>query len=121
MTTVIAFSKASRVMSSRGRTSSATQRSSASALASVLTRFSSSSAAMVLEYGSESPSASIADDIVLAVYMPPQEPAPGQACCSIARKVSSGIRPAAYCPTASNTETIVRSSPSWWPGLMVPP
>ena len=53
--------------------------------------------------------------------MPPQEPLPGQAFCSIARNVSSGMRPALYSPTASNTDTMVRSSPAWRPGLMVPP
>ena len=30
------------------------------------------------EYGSDMPSASIADAIVLAVYIPPQAPGPGQ-------------------------------------------
>ena len=121
ITTVMAFSKAARVRRSRGRTSAAMQRSSASAAASVERVFSSSSAASVLEYGNDRPSASIAEDIVLAVYIPPQLPWPGQAWRSIAWNVSSGMRPAAYSPTASNTDTMVRSWPSWWPGLIVPP
>ena len=52
------------------------------------------------------PSASIAEAIVLAVYMPPQEPAPGKACCSTSASSASVILPAACWPTASNTETM---------------
>ena len=44
-----------------------------------LSAFSASSAAIVEEYGRLMPIASIAEDMVLAVYIPPQEPAPGQA------------------------------------------
>ena len=40
------------------------------------------------------PSASIAEAIVLAVYMPPHDPAPGHACCS--RSASAGV--ATACP-----------------------
>ena len=35
------------------------------------------------------PSASMAEAIVLAVYMPPQAPAPGQLCCTISLRSSS--------------------------------
>ena len=59
--------------------------------------------------------------MVLAVYMPPQEPVPGMACCSISRRSSSLILPAAFWPTASNTLTMFRSWPFQWPGRMVPP
>ena len=41
---------------------------------------------MVELYGSESPSASKAELMVLAVYMPPQEPLPGMARRSISQK-----------------------------------
>ena len=41
--------------------------------------FDGSSAGVDELYGNDMPSASIADAIVLAVYMPPQAPAPGQA------------------------------------------
>ena len=67
--------------------------------------------------------ASKAEDMVLAVNMPPQEPAPGQALHSTRRTCSSSMVPATRWPTASNTETTVRSSslPGTRPGLMVPP
>ena len=49
--------------------------------------------------------------IVLAVYMPPQEPEPGIAHFSICLKSSWSMRPMVNSPTASNTETMVRSLP----------
>ena len=67
------------------------------------------------------PSASNDDDMVLAVYMPPQEPADGQALRSMPSKSSFDMRPAVNSPTASNAETMVRSLPFQLPGLMVPP
>ena len=66
----------------------------------VLSTFSASSAAMVDEYGRLIPIASIALDMVLAVNIPPHEPAPGQALRSIAASSSSVILPAACSPTA---------------------
>ena len=57
------------------------------------------------------PSASNADDIVFAVYMPPQEPLPGMAWRSIWQKSSSLILPALNWPTASKTLTMFRSCP----------
>ncbi len=57
------------------------------------------------------PSASKALLIVLAVYMPPQEPLPGMARRSIWQKSSSLILPALNWPTASNTLTMFRSWP----------
>ncbi len=57
------------------------------------------------------PSASKALDIVLAVYMPPQEPVPGMARFSICSRSSSLRLPAAFWPTASNTLTMFRSWP----------
>ena len=65
--------------------------------------------------------ASMAEDMVLAVYMPPQEPTPGQEWRSTSSSSASSIRPALYSPTASNALTTVRFLPSRWPGLMVPP
>ena len=56
--------------------------------------------------------ASMAADIVLAVNMPPHEPAPGQARRSISSSSSCGMRPAPAAPTASNTLTTVRSCPA---------
>ena len=59
------------------------------------------------------PIASNTDDMVFAVNIPPQEPAPGQACRSTSQRArSSEIRPALCCPTASNALTTVRSRPS---------
>ena len=51
------------------------------------------------------PQASIADAIVLAVYIPPQAPAPGQALCTTALNCFSSIEPATFCPHASKAET----------------
>ena len=67
------------------------------------------------------PIASIAEDMVLAVNMPPHEPLPGQAWRSTSSSSRSSIRPALNCPTASKALTTVRSRPCRWPGLMVPP
>ena len=49
--------------------------------------------------------------MVLAVYMPPQEPVPGIARISISRRSASLMLPAAFWPTASNTLTMFRSCP----------
>ena len=57
------------------------------------------------------PSASKAEDMVLAVYMPPHEPVPGMARFSISSRSSSLNLPAAFSPTASNTLTMFRSLP----------
>ena len=50
--------------------------------------FAGSSAGIDELYGSDMPRASIAEAIVLAVYMPPQAPAPGQAFATIACRVA---------------------------------
>ena len=68
--------------------------------------------------GSDSPKASMAEAMVLAVYMPPQEPGPGIAVRSTSLNCSSVIAPAAFWPTASNTEITSRRSA---PSAMVPP
>ena len=72
-------------------------------------------------FGRLRPSASMADAIVLAVYMPPQEPAPGQACRSRSANSPSDSFPAACWPTASNTETMSTGWPRQMPGMIVPP
>ena len=59
----------------------------------------------------DSPIISITVAMVLAVYWPPQAPAPGHARFSMARKSSSDILPAAFAPTASNTSSTVKSRP----------
>ncbi len=67
--------------------------------------------------------ASMAEAIVLAVYMPPQEPGPGMEHFSIAARPAASSLPAACWPTASKTETMSHSCwvPGWMPGRMVPP
>ena len=55
------------------------------------------------------PIASMAELMVLAVYMPPHEPAPGQASHSIAWTPFSSSLPAWYWPTASKMETMSMS------------
>ena len=57
-----------------------------------------SSAGVLLLYGSDRPSASMAQPMVLAVYMPPHAPDPGHALCTIAERVSSVMRPATNSP-----------------------
>jgi hypothetical protein len=44
------------------------------------------------------PSASIAEAMVFAVYMPPQAPAPGQAWRTMSCRCSSSMRCAMYSP-----------------------
>jgi len=51
--------------------------------------------------GRQSPMASMPVDIVLAVYMPPQAPAPGHACRSRSSMTSLGVRPASPAPSAA--------------------
>ena len=68
------------------------------------------------------PIASMAELMVLAVYMPPHEPAPGHDSHSIACSFFSSILPAWNLPTASKIETMSTSSPSGpTPGRMLPP
>ena len=67
------------------------------------------------------PIASMADAIVLAVYMPPQAPGPGHAVHSMPWRSSSSMRPALKAPTDSNADTMSTSRPRKLPGRMVPP
>jgi hypothetical protein len=108
-------------MMALGRSSSDTSRRRQRPLSAVLSRFSSSSFAIVDEPGRLIPMASMALLIVFAVYMPPHEPLPGQACRSIWTNSSREMLLALIAPTASKTLTTVRSFPFQWPGLMVPP
>ena len=68
--------------------------------------------------GSDNPKASMAEAMVLAVYMPLQEPGPGIAVRSTSFNCASVIAPAACWPTAVNTEMTSRRSA---PSAMVPP
>ena len=55
------------------------------------------------------PIASATDAIVLAVYMPPQAPSPGQIARSMRSTSSRLMSPRAHAPTASNASMIVTS------------
>ena len=59
--------------------------------------------------------------MVFAVYMPAQDPAPGQATRSSSARSPSVIRSAANAPTASNTSWTVTSRSRNRPGMIVPP
>src|SRR5207249_5636153 len=61
-----------------GRRSRPIASTSTTADCAALSAFSGSSAAIVEEYGKLIPIASITEDIVFAVNIPPHEPAPGQ-------------------------------------------
>jgi hypothetical protein len=69
----------------------------------------------------EMPSTSNASAIVLAVYWPPQAPAPGEATDSSSDRSASDSLPAACAPTASKTSWIVTSLPRKRPGAIEPP
>src|SRR6266849_2750912 len=82
--------------------------------------FSGSGEAICEEFSRLMPSASNEDDMVLAVYWPPQAPTDGHAFFSMPSKSSFDILPAASAPTASKGETMVSFCPFQNPGLMVP-
>ena len=56
-------------------------------------------------YGKAIPKASMAEAMVLAVYIPPQAPAPGQALRTTSLYSFSSIVPATFSPQASKAET----------------
>ena len=110
MVTVIAFSKASRLKISEGLMPRSISRTTASPAARQSFRFWSDTASWADELGSDKPRASMADAMVFAVYMPPQEPGPGIDVASMSLSAISDKFPAAYWPTASKTETTSRRS-----------
>ena len=82
MTVVIAFSNALlRQDVARADAALDAARTTAAPARAQSSRLSSEMAACAELFGRLSPSASIAEAIVFAVYMPPHDPAPGQACC----------------------------------------
>ena len=84
-------------------------------------RLSPETAGMLESLGRLSPRASIADAIVLAVYIPPQLPGPGIDVDSITFSSRSPIFFAACWPIASKMLMISTSLPSSEPGRIVPP
>jgi hypothetical protein len=77
-----AFSKDSLVRRSRGRIFFSMQILMASAAFVHSLIFAGDSAGFEEDPGRHNPMASMAVDMVFAVYIPPQAPAPGHACCS---------------------------------------
>ncbi len=108
ITTVIAFSKAFLVIISDGRIFFSIRLTTASPASLASFFFSSEIASWAELSGKLIPKASIADDIVFAVYIPPHEPGPGMALFSISRSSFSSMLPPACAPTASKTETMSR-------------
>ena len=125
MTVTIAFSKAARVMTSRGLRSCSRRRRTARPARKHSSSFPPSSAGVEDEYGRLIPRASIAQAIVFAVYIPPQAPAPGQLSWMMVFRSSAVIRPARNSPydCAASTMSRACSSPPKrvQPGLIVPP
>jgi hypothetical protein len=83
MTTAMALSNASRVMMSRAVSPARSMPTTASPLARANPSRRRSTAGGEAEPGSDIPIASAAQAMVLAVYMPPQAPSPGQMARSI--------------------------------------
>src|SRR5690606_9928366 len=98
VTNVMAFSKAARVMMSLGRRSRSRSPRSAAPAAVHSSSFAGSVAGMDALYGSVMPRASAALAIVLAVYMPPQAPAPGHACRTTCSNRGVSMVPARSAP-----------------------
>ncbi len=123
MVTAMAFSNASFTMIWRGRMPFSSRSTTASPERRASSSRRGSTAAGEALPGSDMPSASPTEAMVLAVNMPAQLPSVGQAWRSIRASSSSLRAPAALAPTASNTLTTsrARSSPGMWPGRMLPP
>src|SRR5699024_11314294 len=71
--------------------------------------------------GSAMPMASHRQFMLLAVYIPEQEPQPGQQLQVQSSSCASSIMPALYAPTASNILERLTSSPSYRPASIGPP
>ena len=89
ITTVIAFSKARRVMICRGTMPRSIRFTTAAPAREQSSRFCPETASCAELFGKLMPSASMAEAMVLAVYMPEQDPGPGMevrstklSCCS---------------------------------------
>ena len=121
ITTVAAFRNAVLVMICRGGSPAASAATTASPVRRARSVRSAETAGADASPGSVMPSASAQADMVLAVYIPAHDPAPGQAARSTASRSASDILPAECSPTASNTSWIVSDRPSACPGRMVPP
>mmetsp|Transcript_120670 Transcript_120670/g.341211 ORF Transcript_120670/g.341211 Transcript_120670/m.341211 type:complete len:360 (-) Transcript_120670:340-1419(-) len=122
LTTTIAFSKDFLVTMSRGFRFRSRRARIAFAACSHSFSFSGDTAGDDELKGSDRPRASTAHAIVFAVYMPPQAPAPGQACLTMSARHWSSMLPVMNLPYASKVETMSSFSPSRdRPVAMVPP
>src|SRR3954447_26823753 len=117
----IAFSSASLVMIPLGRRSVSSSSIASMPTLSATSPFLPSSAGTIALPIGEIPSTSNAIAIVLAVYWPPQAPAPGEAWLSRSVSSSSVRSPAAWAPTPSNTSWIVTSLSRQRPGAIEAP
>jgi len=119
-TEAMALSIEARVTKVRGRTSRRTRSMTSSPVRRAASSFLGSTAGISLSPAGERPMNSMTMLMVLAVYWPPQAPAPGQATDSIAYSSLAGTLPAPKPPIASYTDTMSWSWPWYWPGRMVP-
>lgn len=103
MSTASAFSKASRVMRSRGRTFSRTRSITRMPESFAKRRRADITAGIVPFPGSAIPRTSVKQFIEFAVNIPEQDPQDGQHLSSISMKIVFVIRPAWKAPTASAT------------------
>ena len=101
-TTMMAFSKASMVMMSRGMMPRSSMPWTAAAAWCAIPSLLGSMAGTEAAPGMDMPKASMAEDMVLAVNMPAQAPSPGQAMRSMAKSSSNVRLPLEWDPTASN-------------------
>ncbi len=120
ITTVMAFSNASLVMIWRAVIPSRSSPTTASPERWANPSRRRSTAGGAADPGRLMPMASATAAMVLAVYMPPQAPSPGQIARSILSTCSRLILPARQAPTASKASMIVTSWPSTWPGMIEP-
>ncbi len=120
ITTVMAFSKASLVMIWRAVMPRRSISTTASPERWAKPSRRRSTAGGAAEPGRLIPIASPTAAMVLAVYMPPQAPSPGQIARSMRSTSARVILPARHAPTASKASMIVTSLPSTCPGMVEP-
>ena len=118
ITTAIAFSNACLVIMSLGLISLDMRFIIASPAFNESSNLLDETASCAELLGKLKPSASIADAMVLAVYIPPHDPGPGIAEDSMSKSSISEIEPCECSPTASKTDT---TSVLFAPGLILPP
>ena len=120
MVTAIAFSNASLVMIWRAVIPWRSISTTAMPLCRAYVSRRRATAGGAADPGKDIPSASAALAMVLAVYMPPQAPSPGQMAFSISVTCSRVIRPLTQAPTASKASMIVTSLSPTRPGMIEP-